>query len=254
MEQTIVICSGGFDPIHEGHIEYFKEAKKLGDKLIVALNSDDRLTRKKGKPLMSWTSREAIIRELKCVDDVIAFNDSDDSARDAIDRISKMYPNSKILFVNGGDRSKTNIPEITEDYIDFVFNIGGSHKLNSSSWILEDWKNWILQAKHEHTERIWGWYEVINTVSNHIKVKKLVVKPGKSLSYQRHHFRNEFWIVQEGTADILIQGKHILLNENEFVIINKEEWHQIQNKTDKDLIVFEVQFGSCCKEDDIERI
>lgn len=254
MLPKIVICSGGFDPIHEGHIEYFKEAKRLGDKLIIALNSDEWLTRKKGKPFMTWETRSKIIKEFKSVDEVISFNDNDDSARDALDKVSKQYPGSKILFVNGGDRSKVNIPEVTEEYVEFVFDVGGDCKTNSSSWILDDWKKWILRDNHEYTERLWGWYEVINKVSPQIKVKKLVVKPGKALSYQRHYFRNEFWIVQEGIADVLIQGKHIVLQESEFVIINKEEWHQIQNKTEKDLIVFEVQFGSYCNEEDIERI
>lgn len=252
--KTIVICSGGFDPVHEGHIEYFKSAKKLGDILVIALNSDDWLSRKKGKPFMSWETRAAILSEFKCVNEVIKFDDSDDSARDAITQVAKRYPDSKILFVNGGDRSKTNILEITEEYVEFVFEVGGSNKANSSSWILDDWKQWILNAEKEKVNRRWGWYEIIEKVSTHIKVKKLIVEPGKALSYQRHQHRNEFWVVLEGTADILIQGKHIILEKNEFVTINKNEWHQIQNKTAANLVVFEVQFGSYCDEDDIERI
>lgn len=250
----IVICSGGFDPLHQGHIEYFKSAKKLGDTLVVALNSDSWLSRKKGKSFMSWNDRASIIKELKCVDYIIDFNDDDDSARDAIKKVFEIFPNSHILFANGGDRSETNILEVTEDNVEFIFEVGGSKKLNSSSQILKDWESWILSNKNSKVNRVWGWYEVLDTISEHIKIKKLVVNPHKSLSYQRHAHRNEFWIVQEGSADILVRGKHMTLSENDFIIINKNDWHQIRNLTDRDLIVFEVQFGTFCREEDIERI
>ena len=75
----VVIVSGGFDPIHSGHIEHFKEAKKLGDILIVGLNSDAWLTRKKGKPFMVLKQRASILAELRSVDKVMPFNDDDDS-------------------------------------------------------------------------------------------------------------------------------------------------------------------------------
>jgi cytidyltransferase-like protein len=250
----IIICSGGFDPLHEGHIAYFKSAKQLGDKLIVALNSDEWLIRKKGKQFMNWHSRSAIIQELKCVDHVIAFDDHDDSARDAIQQIAQKYPNDEILFVNGGDRKLTNIPEMTEDYVKFVFASGGSSKQNSSSWILDDWNKWILSRVTDHTIRNWGWYEVLNQVSDNIKIKRLVVLPGKSLSYQRHYHRNEFWVVEEGTADVLIEGERELLSQGEYTTILAEQWHQLRNNTTTNLKVFEVQFGDRCIEEDIERI
>ena len=81
---NVVLVSGGFDPLHSGHIAYFKEAKKLGSKLVVALNSDEWLTRKKGRPFMPFEERAAIVKELKVVDEVIGFDDSDDSACQAI--------------------------------------------------------------------------------------------------------------------------------------------------------------------------
>ena len=80
----LVLVTGGFDPLHSGHIEYFKEAKKLGDKLVVGLNSDEWLTRKKGRPFMTFRERLALIKEMTIVDDVISFDDSDDSACGAI--------------------------------------------------------------------------------------------------------------------------------------------------------------------------
>ena len=76
--KRIVLVTGGFDPIHSGHIEYFNSAKRFGDELIVGLNSDEWLTRKKGKAFMPFKERKAIIESLKMVDKVIDFDDSDD--------------------------------------------------------------------------------------------------------------------------------------------------------------------------------
>ena len=79
----VVVVSGGFDPIHSGHIAMFKAAKALGDVLVVALNSDAWLTRKKGRPFMPWDERAGVIDAMTVVDDVIAFNDDDNTACDA---------------------------------------------------------------------------------------------------------------------------------------------------------------------------
>tara|TARA_B100000131_G_scaffold204919_1_gene197017 strand:- start:1193 stop:1624 length:432 start_codon:yes stop_codon:yes gene_type:complete len=139
----VVIVSGGFDPLHSGHIAHFKEAKALGDILVVGLNSDDWLTRKKGKPFMPIDERLTIIRELKMVDYALAFNDDDNSSRDLIGKVLEMYK-SHVIFANGGDRTKDNIPEIEtfgdDPRVSFEFGVGGDYKKNSSSWILENWR------------------------------------------------------------------------------------------------------------------
>ena len=139
----VVIVSGGFDPIHSGHIEHFKEAKKLGDILIVGLNSDEWLTRKKGKPFMPIEERMAVIRELRMVDSAVAFNDDNDSSIDLIKKALVLFDD--VLFANGGDRTQDNIPEIYEfdkdPRVQFAFGVGGSHKQNSSSWILKKWNS-----------------------------------------------------------------------------------------------------------------
>ena len=139
----VVIVSGGFDPIHSGHIEHFKEAKKLGDILIVGLNSDEWLTRKKGKPFMPIEERMAVIRELRMVDSAVAFNDDNNSSIDLIKKALVLFDD--VLFANGGDRTQDNIPEIYEfdkdPRVQFAFGVGGSHKQNSSSWILKKWNS-----------------------------------------------------------------------------------------------------------------
>jgi cytidyltransferase-like protein len=192
--KKIVLITGGFDPLHSGHIAYFKAAKELGDILIVGVNSDAWLTRKKGSPFMPYKERATIVRNIVGVDFVIDFNDDDGSAKHAIHMVRSSYPQDKIIFANGGDRTNTNSPEMTvvDSNLEFVFGVGGENKMNSSSWILQEWKA-------PKTERPWGYYRVLHEVPG-MKVKELTVNPGCSLSMQRHQHRAEYWIVSEGEA------------------------------------------------------
>ena len=127
--------TGGFDPIHSGHIIFFNAAKKLGSKLIVGVNSDDWLKRKKGKYFMNVDERKIIISNLAMVDNVIEFEDNDNTAIDAIRIVlEKLSDKEKLIFANGGDRKKGNTPELNhfnlEKKIEFVFGIGGFTKIN----------------------------------------------------------------------------------------------------------------------------
>ncbi len=133
--KKVVLVTGGFDPLHSGHIAYFNRAKELGDILVVGLNSDEWLTRKKGRPFMPWFERSKILQALKVVDYVIEFNDDDNSAKAAIKLVHQTFPDYKIIFANGGDRTKTNIPEMDTEIsdVEFVFGVGGEDKANSSS-------------------------------------------------------------------------------------------------------------------------
>ena len=138
---TVTIVTCGFDPLHSGHIAYFKAAKELGNPLCVGVNSDEWLTRKKGKPFMTIDERMSIIKELKCVDIAIEFIDKDDSACDAIGTALEVYDN--VLFCNGGDRGSANTPEYekyrNDKRVEFKWGVGGTDKKNSSSWILKKW-------------------------------------------------------------------------------------------------------------------
>jgi D-beta-D-heptose 7-phosphate kinase/D-beta-D-heptose 1-phosphate adenosyltransferase len=91
-----ILVTGGFDPLHSGHIEYFKAAAALGDWLVVGLNSDKWLARKKGQPFMPFEERKAIVENLSCVNQVIDFNDDDGTACDAIQKTLLMYQGSSI--------------------------------------------------------------------------------------------------------------------------------------------------------------
>ena len=125
----VVLVSGGFDPIHSGHIAYLKEAKSMGDRLIVALNSDDWLKNKKGKFFMPFKERKIILSNIRFVDEVIAFEDDEaGSCKNALEKIKLDHPNDEILFCNGGDRNEQNIPEMEVKGVSFHFGVGGKDK------------------------------------------------------------------------------------------------------------------------------
>ena len=249
----IIIVSGGFDPIHSGHIDYLKSAKKNGDRLIVALNSDDWLIKKKSKFFMPFSERKIILENISCVDEVIDFADDDKgSAINAIKKIKNLYPNEQIVFANGGDRNKTNIPEMVIEDVEFIFSVGGDNKANSSSWILKNWQ-------YYHEERIWGsFYNLFE--DKDVKVKELIVDPGKGMSFQKHFKRSEIWLVSQGSC-IVNFSKDEPDNRNSITLkkfdqynVPVTEWHQITNPFKEKCHIIEIQYGEACVEDDIERV
>ena len=161
MSKTIIILSGGFDPVHKGHVRMFKDAKAFPATVVVGLNSDSWLTRKKGKPFMNFEERKEIIEGFKYVNQVIPFDDSDDTASDLINRVHNIYNSEahdhnysdlpqqgmmdyyQIYFANGGDRGKGNVPEVgvcKELDVVMLWGIGGG-KIQSSSWLTNGEKN-----------------------------------------------------------------------------------------------------------------
>lgn len=244
----VVVITGGFDPLHRGHIEYINAARELGQILIVGVNSDEWLVRKKGRSFMPFEDRISIIQSLEGVDYAIPFNDRDGSAKDAILWARRVYPDHTIVFANGGDRTKDNIPEmdIKDDNLEFVFGVGGTDKVNSSSWILEEWKN-------PKTLRNWGYYRVLHETGKTVKLKELVVEPNKELSMQRHSKRAEFWFVSEGIALLKTLDDAIIYKQFDTIHIPSGSWHQLVNATDEPLKIIEIQYGSECIEEDIER-
>ena len=251
--KKIVLITGGFDPLHSGHIAYFKAAKQLGDILVVGVNSDAWLTRKKSAPFMPYMERASIVRNIVGVDFVIDFNDNDGSAKHAIQMVRQSYPQDKIIFANGGDRTDKNIPEmdLEDDNLEFHFGVGGFNKANSSSWILQEWKA-------PKTERPWGYYRVLHDVSG-MKVKELTVEPGQSLSMQRHEHRAEYWIVSHGACVVnsMMTGGYVLpptlLKEHLEYKVPVGEWHQLTNPYEVPCKIVEIQYGEKCIEEDIER-
>lgn len=252
----IILVTGGFDPLHSGHIAYFKAAKEIGDHLVVGLNSDAWLTRKKGRPFMPWEERAAIIKELGCVDEVIDFEDDDQgSACGAIAKIlSTKGKDWKVILANGGDRNISNIPEYiaykTHPHVGFAWGIGGEDKKNSSSWILKEWSQ-------PTTERAWGRYTVLDK-GDGWQVKQLAFEAGKALSDQRHFNRSEHWHVVEGDVQMTLEYPNSdtetkLYSAGTSIDIPVLTWHKAVNTGLTTAKVVEVWLGNELTEEDIER-
>jgi cytidyltransferase-like protein len=256
-QKTIVLVTGGFDPLHSGHIAYLEEARQLGDTLIVGLNSDAWLTRKKGRAFMPVDERGAIIDALGCVDKVIGFDeeyDADNSACKFIKDMLEYNPQARIIFANGGDRKTGNIPEesVIDSRLMFAQSVGGDDKKNSSSWILKDWEA-------PKIERDWGHYRELYQ-GDGFAVKELVINPHSKLSMQKHKHRSETWNLVSGTAHILTGAelphtKQLILTPSTPVDIPAGTWHQGVNDSDEPAHIVEIWKGSSelLSEDDITR-
>lgn len=249
----ISVVSGGFDPIHSGHISYLQSARNISDYLIVALNSDQWLIEKKKKVFMPFSERKNILENITFVDEIIMFDDDEKgSCINALEKIKLKYPHDVIIFCNGGDRNKANIPEMIVEDIKFEFGVGGNNKLNSSSTLLKNWK-------FEKENRVWGsFYNLFD--SKEVKVKELIVDSRKGMSFQKHNQRNEIWFISNGACEVIFskddpEKKNIkILKKFDYFFINNGEWHQIINPYDNPCHIIEIQYGSSVIEEDIERL
>jgi len=135
--QKIVAVSGGFDPVHIGHVRMFNEAKKLGDRLVVILNNDNWLKKKKGYVFMPESERKEIIESFASVDEVFVTEHPENPIDMSVcGELKKVQPH---IFANGGDRHAHNVPEVAVcEFIgcDMVFNVGTGGKVQSSSWLI----------------------------------------------------------------------------------------------------------------------
>ena len=241
----VSIVSGGFDPVHSGHINLMLAARELGDQLIVLLNSDEWLSRKKGRPFMNFFERKMVLENLWFVDYVLDFDDSDNSAVDGLEKVVSMYKQKDDLyFCNGGDRnSLDDIPEKGVPGIQLKFGVGGDSKINSSSKLVNEYFS-------RPAERDWGNWDVLKNYEHlGVKVKELIIKPGQSTSMQRHRYRSEFMFVADGQ----LTNMNKTTEKHNYTMIDQGEWHKLENKGKKDLHIVEIQYGTACVEEDIER-
>lgn len=254
----IVMVTGGFDPIHPGHIDYLRDAAALGSMLVVGLNSDRWLKDKKGKCFMPWDDRRRILMELPYVDMVYDFDDTDGTAIDFINKVTHYFSANDeekyFIFANGGDRDRSNVPEELGQYhtqnLAFVYDVGGS-KSRSSSDYLNDWTDNTIA-------RQWGNYTVLHE-DDAVKVKELVIQPNKGISYQKHFLRSEIWFVSKGKCTVKhSHGKRTdfrmhNLREDDVFTVRANEWHQIWNPYSEPCHIIEIQYGSETDEEDILR-
>ena len=258
---TVALITGGFDPLHSGHIALIKSAKEMSMLVCIGLNSDAWLYRKKNYVFMPFGERKEILENISGVHKVISFDDSDDTSCDAIQVCASTYPNQdKIIFCNGGDRTEQNIPELDfklegDVQLEFAFGVGGTDKKNSSSALIK-----VQLGPPAKTVREWGSWEVLLD-NGTTKVKELSILPRKKLSYQRHFKRAEFWLVSEGACTIKSidhEERPIIpfsrkLGLHQYQNIPVGTWHSIRNHTKKLCKIIEIQYGSACEETDIER-
>jgi len=231
-----IMVSGGFDPIHVGHLDLLKDAAVYG-KVIVALNSDDWLIRKKGYTFMPWDDRREILESINYVDSVVGVDDKDDTVCEAI---KEYRPN---IFGNGGDRIETNTPEselCASLGIIRLFRLGGEVKRASSS---------ELTAQ----QRPWGHWQLFMQ-ANGYWVKSLTINPKQSISLQKHSHRSEIWVIASGVIMAEIDNNTHEVWAGESIKVNAESVHRLTNLKDTPAVVIEIALGKKLSETDIERL
>ena len=247
-----VAVSGGFDPLHIGHVRMFKEARNLGDKLVVILNNDNWLRAKKGFVFMSQSERKELIEALEGVDRVVyTKHGKDPKDMSVVKELSALKP---AVFVNGGDRKPDDdpIPEVAlckQLGIKMVFNVGRGGKVQSSSWIIRD-----AHRNASRSVRPWGEFYGWDR-GKKWNLKTLYIKAKKRLSLQYHNHREEWWLLVEGDAGAVVHEgdtvKTVELKKGEMFRVGKKQIHRLFSK--KGGVVVEVAYGEF-DENDIVRL
>ncbi len=242
-----IVVSGGFDPVHVGHLEMFKKAKGLGKYLTVILNSDKFLKEKKGFVFMPYAERKKILLGFECVDRVEKCIDKDNTVCETLKKLK--IKNQIDIFANGGDRkNKNDIPEYSickKMGIKMLFDIGGG-KIQSSSSLTKKFTNY-------REERPWGYFENL-LEENNLKLKKLSVKSGEKISLQYHKHRSEKWHIVKGKGKVFIDKKIYPCKKGSYFEINKNQIHSLENTGKSDLEIIEIQSGLKLIEEDIVRL
>lgn len=249
-EKRVVAVSGGFDPLHVGHLQMLQEARALGDKLVVIVNNDNWLKAKKGFVFMPEAERSALIAAYPFVDRVVL---TDHIVNDPDRSVSRMLEQLRPdIFANGGDRGETNTPEADVAKrvgIKMHYGIGGGKK-QSSSWMTSH----AFEEMHT-VHRPWGSYR--NHLGNDAwHLKTLHLNAGTRLSLQRHSLREELWVLVQGDA-IATQGDSLNaltqfpLSKGVPFKVPVGSIHRLESKNGCSIV--EIMYGTY-DEEDIERL
>lgn len=250
MNEKIVVVSGGFDPVHVGHVRMFAAAKALGDRLVVVVNNDNWLRKKKGFVFMPERERVEVIKAFRSVDDVVLTDHAPDDTDMSVCRaLVQIRP---AVFANGGDRGIGNTPETAlckELGIETVFNVGEGGKVQSSSWMIAGAADAL-----KTNERPWGSFRNHHSMPG-VHLKTLHVNPGARLSLQRHKHRSETWVLVSGDAQAIAGPSPDALTEtnlvtNEPYYVPAGTVHRLASRNGGVLV--EISYGDF-DEEDIER-
>lgn len=258
-KRKVVAVSGGFDPLHIGHVRLLQAARRLGDSLVVIVNNDNWLRAKKGFVFMPQTERAELLRAFPFVDAVVLTDHKkNDADRSVVRALKKVKP---AIFANGGDRNTKDARNTKsslyadQNYcrrqgIKMVFNVGKGGKVQSSSWMIEAARKPALRSV-----RPWGTYYGWDSGKGW-NLKTVYVSPGKRLSLQYHHGRSEHWMLVEGDATATIQSSSGLkemypLRLGESFRVGRGTVHRLESR--RGGVIVEVALGHF-DEDDIVRL
>lgn len=248
-KRVTVAVSGGFDPIHSGHLLMIEAAAEIGDDLIVFVNNDNWLRDKKGFVFMPEHERLMMVKAIAGVTQAVLTDHAPhDSDRTVVECLNRWRPD---IFANGGDRGAANTPEeewCLANGVRTVYSVGGG-KVGASSDLV---RHVVETHAGQIFERPWGHY-IVTDRDARFQTKRLVVMPGKATSLQMHHHRSEYWTILQGAAEVTEENTTRVLLEGDTVYIPCGQWHRLGNPGKIPLIVHEIQYGSYTGEDDIVR-
>lgn len=243
--EKIIAVSGGFDPLHVGHIRMLKEAAQLG-RLVVILNNDNWLLAKKGFAFMPEEERKELIESLSFVYKVVLTEHAPhDPDRSVCRELQHIKPD---IFANGGDRKTArDIPEAArckKHGIKMIFNMGEGGKVQSSSWLTG-----AVKKNGSKAERPWGNF-LLHQHDKDFWIKTIELKPGGETSVERHAERDEIWIGIRGIVTAIIGKMRYHITPGKVVRCRKGRLHCLSSKGGG--VISEIALGQP-KEDGIER-
>ena len=261
-KENFVVVSGGFDPLHSGHIALFKNASEYG-KVIAIVNNDNFLLKKKKYIFMPISERLEVVLSNQFISEAIISIDQDNTVSLTIRKLIDDGYNIR-YFANGGDRKTlSDIPEskgCNENNIKLVFGIGGG-KTQSSSDLTENLFS-LMSEENEIkkeilikniTQKPWGSYQLFFKNKTFL-VKKMMINSGEEISNHFHEHRHEHWILVAGAIQVILDDIKYEMQVNEHLYIPKGSKHQIINPYSQPAELVEIQLGKIIDEDDIVRL